>query len=659
MGNVLSSCVKDDAALKADRSTASSGSNISPGPRNASPPTKPRAGASVKPSSAPLPPPKAVQPADLQSSAVKSIQIPDRYHSEPHFVKIIHVGAGAAGLCTAYKAKKMLRNYELVVYEKLNSNIGGTWLENRYPGCACDVPSHIYNFSFEPNPNWSSYYSYSEEIQDYFVRFYEKYKLQEFMRFNTTVLSVTWDDRKAQWEVELVRDGKKFTDWCHVLINGSGVVNRWKYPNIPGIDRYRGTLTHSAHWDTSISWENKRVAVIGSGASAVQLLPQLVKGSQSLVCFARNPTWIIPNILNGEPAHPAGMTPAAAGKHRYVDEEKALFRADANQLLAYRKKLESSITVLFPAFIRGSPLNNMFRQQMREVVGAQLGDDEQLRKAFLPEWSPGCRRITPSDDFIQCFKLPHVSLDRDNLAGFTERGLRTVTGREYEFDLIACATGFDIQFVPHFKVVGRGGAVMQEEWSETPNLYLSITSPNFPNYFVINGPRGNWNQGSTLPSHETQIEYALQCVQKIQAERLHSLEVRQHPTTQLNEWIDAWHAQKSIWAEPCRSWYKRNTHDGRVYVWCGSMPHLLKSLKRPRWEDYLIKYWEEEEESVAEGEGKEKVKHGNMWAFLGNGTTVIEKELLLGRPADVAPYIRTEDSPWDIELPPVKVETAF
>jgi hypothetical protein len=137
-------------------------------------------------------------------------------------------------------------------------------------------------------------------------------------------------------------------------------------------------------------------------------------------------------------------------------------------------------------------------------------------------------------------------------------------------------------------------------------------------------------------------------VQKIQEEHLHSLEVRQHPTTKLNEWIDAWHAQKSIWAESCRSWYKRNTHDGRVYIWCGSMPHLLKSLKRPRWEDFRIRYWEEEEEEEEEAKGKKK---GNMWAFLGNGTTVLEAALASGSPADLAPYIRASDHQWDISMP--------
>ncbi|RDW76197.1 hypothetical protein BP5796_07018 [Coleophoma crateriformis] len=533
-----------------------------------------------------------------------SVEIPDRYHSEPHHVKIIHVGAGASGLLTAYKAKRMLTNYELVVYEK-NATIGGTWLENTYPGVACDVPSHQYSFGFEPNPDWSAFFAYGAEIQDYFVRFYEKYKLQEYMRFDTKVLCATWHEAEGQ------------------------------YPDVDGLASFKGTLTHSAHWDNSIDWTGKRVAVIGSGASAIQLMPQLANGSQSLTVFARNPTWVIPNILDCEPVHPDGIKAAGAGKHHYVEKEIELFRTSPEALVQYRKKLESGLIALWPVFHRGSPTNTFFRQTMETITKARLGEaNERLRKFFIPDWSPGCRRITPSDEFLEKLLEPHVELVQDEISHFTEKGIQTMDGKEREFDIIACATGFDIAFTPHFKLVGVDGAVIQQDWKENPNIYLSITGPKFPNYFVINGPRGNWNQGSNLLSHEVQVEYALKCVRKIQTENIRALEVKQGPTTQLNEYIDAWHAQKSIWAENCRSWYKKNTAEGRVFIWCGNMPHLLKSLKNPRFEDYDIRYRAE-----------------NMWNFLGDGSTVLDSELAKGKPVDVAPYVRTHDHAWDIDLP--------
>ncbi|KFZ16841.1 hypothetical protein V502_04873 [Pseudogymnoascus sp. VKM F-4520 (FW-2644)] len=455
------------------------------------------------------------------------------------------------------------------------------------------------------------------------------------MRFNTKILSATWHESRGEYEVELEHDGVISTDWCHVLINGSGVVNEWKYPDVSGIHDFKGTLTHSAHWDNNINWEGKRVAVIGSGASAVQLTPELAKGSKSLAVFARNPTWVIPNILDADPVHPSGMKAAAAGKHCYAEEEMALFRNDPELFLKYRKKLEAGLILLFPVFQRGTPTNLFFRKMMEDMTNQRLGDgNEELKAFFIPNWSPGCRRITPSDSFLETILEPHVELVQDEISSFTEKGIRTKDGTEREFDIIACATGFDIAFTPHFKLTGVDGTVIQEDWKETSNIYLSITGPKFPNYFVINGPRGNWNQGSNLPSHEVQMEYALKCVKKMQEENIRALEVKQAPTTQLNEYIDSWHAQKSIWAENCRSWYKKNTAEGRVYVWCGSMPHLLKSLKEPRFEHYDIRY-----------------RSDNMWSFLGNGSTVLEAENIKGNPVDVAPYMRLHDHAWDVELP--------
>jgi cation diffusion facilitator CzcD-associated flavoprotein CzcO len=182
----------------------------------------------------------------------------------------------------------------------------------------------------------------------------------------------------------------------YLRASGSPSPNQPTDPDVPNLERYQGTLVHTANWDTQIQWKGKSVAVIGSGASAVQVLPQLVDDAVSLVCFARNPTWIIPNVLNVEPVHPAGKPAAAYGKHHYVAEELQLFRDDPQALLAYRKKLESSLIHLFPGFLRGSPLNEMLKQQMRQVVEVQLGGEEnrELREAFLPTWSPGCRRIT-------------------------------------------------------------------------------------------------------------------------------------------------------------------------------------------------------------------------------------------------------------------------
>ncbi|VTT64604.1 unnamed protein product [Fusarium fujikuroi] len=556
-------------------------------------------------------------------------------HSKPRKLRIIHVGAGASGLLTAYKAERMLQNYELVCYDK-NPVIGGTWYENRYPGCACDVPAHIYTYSFEPNTEWSCYYANSAQIYDYFLGFAKKYDLAKYVQLQTTVISAAWDGDEGKWVVKLNQDGKERMDYCDVLMNGSGVVNKAKWPDVPGTSSYNGTIAHSATWDPKISWKGKRVALIGTGSSSVQMLPQLAKGSKSLHVFARNSIWIVPSLgTDLSKANEEGNSPAEQpGTHVYSEKDKEEFRRDPGAHLQYRKGLEATLTRNFPFFLRDSPMSQWATAAVKQDMLKKLESaDEELKQKLIPSWPPGCRRITPSNDYLESLVQDHVKVVFEGVSRFTPTGLVTSEGKEFDFDLIACATGFDISYTPHFrrsKITGIDGVTMKDEWSENPNIYLGITGPKFPNYFVINGPTGNWGQGCVLPSHEVQIEYAMQCCIKMQNEGIKAMEVKQLPTTQWNEHLDNWHAKYSVWAGNCRSWYKANRSDGRVYIWPGSMLHLLKTMKTPRFEDFNITY-----------------RNDNMWSFLGNGRTQIEE----GVDVDLAPFIRDQDVPWAIDDP--------
>ncbi|KAF5560695.1 sterigmatocystin biosynthesis monooxygenase stcW [Fusarium napiforme] len=527
-------------------------------------------------------------------------------HSKLRKLRIIHVGAGASGLMTAYKAERMLQNYELVLYDK-NPVIGGTWYENRYPGmtrtllslqsspckadisgCACDVPAPIYTYSFEPNTEWSRYYANSAEIYEYFIRFAKKYDLEKYAQLRTTVISATWDDAEGKW------------------------------PNIPGRSSYNGTIAHSATWDPKINWEGKRVALIGTGSSSVQMLPELGKGSKSLHVFARNSVWIVPSLgTDLSKADEEGQNPSEQpGTQIYAEKDKDDFRRDPATHLQYRKGLEATLARNFPFFLGDSPMSQWAAAAIKQDMLKKLEKaDEELKQKLIPSWPPG-----------------YVKVIFEGISKFTPTGLVTSKGKEFDFDLIACATGFDISYTPHFQITGVDRVTMKDEWSENPNIYLGITGPKFPNYFVINGPTGNWGQGCVLPSHEVQIEYAMQCCIKIQNEGIKAMEVKQLPTTQWNKHLDNWHAKYSVWAGDCRSWYKANRTDGRVYIWPGSMLHLLKTMKTPRFEDFTITY-----------------RTDNVWDFLGNGRTQIEELAEEGVDVDLAPFIRDQDVPWSID----------
>jgi cation diffusion facilitator CzcD-associated flavoprotein CzcO len=330
------------------------------------------------------------------------------------------------------------------------------------------------------------------------------------------------------------------------LINGSGVLTKWKWPSIPGLQDFKGILAHSASWPQDLDWSGKRVAVIGSGSSSIQMVPKIAETASHLSVFMRNKTYIAPqfgaNITNKE-ADPNAMDPAAAGKHKYTEMERKRFREDPAYLQAYRTRLEQSVASGWDMFYRGSELNVQVKAHVQESMRQRLGDREDLKEKIIPSWSPGCRRLTPGENYLESLTLPNVEVVWGEIDRISEAGLVTESGRQVEVDILACATGFDVQYLPHFKITGQNGVVMQDQ--KDPNIYASIAHPEFPNYFVINGPRGNWGQGCALPSHETQVEYVLQCCRKIQEDRIKSMGVGQKVTHQLNAYQDQWHAKVS------------------------------------------------------------------------------------------------------------------
>lgn len=360
-------------------------------------------------------------------------------------------------------------------------------------GCACDIPAHTYTFPFDPNPEWSEFYASAPEIQDYFMRFYEKNELSPFVVLNTEVVQAEWHDMEGLWHVTLKdrKTEKTFVDKCNIIINGSGVLTKWKWPTIQGLFDFKGALAHSANWPQDLKWEGKRVAVIGTGSSSIQMVPRLAETASKVTVFMRNNTYIAPpfgsNVSNKE-ADPDALDPAAAGKHHYTEKEKQRFREDPEYHLKYRTTIERQIANGgWDMFNRGSELNLFVKGAMQDSMKQRLAHRDDLKERIIPTWSPGCRRLTPGDGYLEALIRDNVECEFDDIARVTETGLETVTGKHHEVDILACATGFNVQYFPHFKIIGTGGQVMQD--SPEPNVYASVASPGFPNYFVINGPR--------------------------------------------------------------------------------------------------------------------------------------------------------------------------
>ncbi|KAH8898107.1 FAD/NAD(P)-binding domain-containing protein [Thozetella sp. PMI_491] len=558
----------------------------------------------------------------------------DQYHSKPTKLRVACVGAGAAGLCVSYKMNKMLEpgSWELTIFEK-NGGVGGTWFENTYPGVACDTPSCLYTYSWDQKWDWTHYYAYGPEIRQYFENFAEKNDCKKYVKFNTKLVEGRWDAAKGIWNVKTQDQMTKeiSEDWCHVLINAAGILNNWQWPDVPGLHDFAGPKMHSATWDSSIDFEGKTVGLIGNGSTGIQLTPALQKVAKHLTVFMRSPTWVsspfgssaLEGLRKGE------KSDASSGQHEFTEEEKTKFRDDPEYYLMFRRKLEAEFNDIYGTYIQGSQDSDGVRETMTREMERRIGPgNEALKRFLIPKWAPGCRRVSPGDNYLECLGMENVRPVLGDLDHVTADGLITADGEHHKFDILVCATGFKPAFRPAFQLYNAKGTSLNEDWGEHANMYLGVSAPRFPNFFTIAGPGSTWASGSLLPSIEAGIEYSVKVIKKIQHENIKAIEVTQDATDDLYEHFDEFH-KATVFSDDCRSWYKDGKLKNRVYNWPGGTIHHIKSIKEPRFEDYKITY-----------------RYGNRFAFLGNGEV---KANLTGDILGLSAYVRNSDHEWNID----------
>ncbi|KAJ9636299.1 hypothetical protein H2201_007842 [Coniosporium apollinis] len=562
-------------------------------------------------------------------------QILNQYHSKPRKLRVACVGAGASGLCVAYKMEKMLEagSWELTLFEK-NPMFGGTWYENTYPGVACDIPAHDYSFTWDPKPDWTHFFAQGKEIQGYFENFAERHGSKKYMKLNAKVVEGRWDEEQGIWNlvIENPQTKERSEDWCHIFVNGTGILNSWKWPDVENLHSFKGPLMHSACWDHTVDFKDKTVGVIGTGSTSVQIVPQLQKICKQVQVYMRSPTWISPpfgagalqnDLQKGQDVNPGQR------QYTFSEEEKQRFRDDPDYHLDFRKRIEAEINGLFGMFLQGSDMSNHFRQVITEEMHRRMGPGHEKLKSFIiPKWSPGCRRISPGDGYLEAIVQDNVEPVFEGIQKVTPEGIVTNDGVEHKMDILVCATGFKVAFKPAFKVINAAGKSIDEDWVNGPNLYMGVSAPRFPNYYTIVGPGATWSNGTLLPSIETTIEYAVQMMKKIQTEHIKAIEVSQEALDEIYAHFDTFH-QNTVWKEECRSWFKDGKIKNRIYLWPGPTIHFLKSIKKPRFEDYIIRY-----------------RYKNRFAYLGNG------EVKASTTKDVhglSTYIRNSDHEWDVD----------
>ncbi|OAP65618.1 hypothetical protein AYL99_01590 [Fonsecaea erecta] len=521
----------------------------------------------------------------------------------PRKLRIVCIGAGASGMYMAIRQEQLLENVEFQIYEK-NPDVAGTWFENKYPGAACDVPAHIYTFSFAPKTDWSHYYAESDEIQEYFSSVADKYRVRRFIKFDHQLVSAEWNEQNAKYELQIkTSNGSILRDECDILVNACGILNAWKWPAIPGLQDFQGELLHSANFDRSWTPDGRNVALIGTGSSAIQILPKIQPKAKHIDTYARSPTWIAMPFAGIKSRQPQGNPP-------YSDLEKEHFKNDPAYHLQYRCDLESEFNHYYEMFVDNCDLQLSTVRDLTARMEASLAKKPELIPLLIPKFGVGCRRLTPGVGYLEAMCEDNVEVVTQEITRVTADGVVSADGTERKVDTIICATGFDVSFTPRFNLTGKNGFKCDEKFGADPKGYMSLAIRDLPNYFIFNGPQACAANGSFLPVLEATADYILKCVHKIQTQRIRTMNPKQEAIDDLVEHVDTL-MPETVWVHSCRSWYKNNTVDGRVTaVWPGSTLHFLSVIKEPRWEDYDYEYLG----------GK------NRFSYFGTGQTKTEAE---------------------------------
>ncbi|KAI1619258.1 hypothetical protein EDD37DRAFT_217336 [Exophiala viscosa] len=446
-------------------------------------------------------------PSTVPATNPRWVPLNDQPLFTPRKLRVVCIGAGYAGLTLIYKLKYKLNvDYiDLQVYEK-NHDVGGTWLENRYPGVACDVPAHVYTFLFEPNPDWSKYYATGPEIWQYIKKTSKKYQLEDHIQFNTRVVESIWNEQKSQWDIKVESNGQITETSADILVNAAGILNKWKWPEIEGLRDFKGSLLHSAAWDETADWAGKLVGVIGNGSSAIQIVPTLQPKAKRLINYIRSPTWISTNFN-------LDFAPSGDG-FVFSEEQKRKFREHPEELTKYRRAIEHDFNHNFPTFISDSKEQALVDGAFREIMAQRLGNDPELIEKLIPKWQVGCRRLTPGEGYLEALRADNAEACFDRIVRVTETGVETQHG-ETKLDMLICATGFDVSFNPFWKLVGRDGRRLEDEWAEVPKAYFGICSSSMPNYFIFNGPNCPVGHGSLIAVIDWTADYIWRWCEKI------------------------------------------------------------------------------------------------------------------------------------------------
>ncbi len=473
---------------------------------------------------------------------------------DPTHLRVAIVGSGFGGLGAAIRLSQQGID-DFLVFERAD-DLGGTWRDNSYPGCTCDVPSHLYSFSFAPNPGWSRSFSGQPEIWEYLRECAHRFGIVPRIRFGHEVRGASWDERRRHWRVETSHG----TWTADVLVAAAGPLSEPAIPALPGLDRFAGKVFHSARWDHDHDLHGRQVAVVGTGASAIQFVPEIQPEVGRLSVFQRTAPWVLPR------------------RDRALTEaERRLYRAlPAAQRLArwsiYWAREGFTVGFLRPRVMRLP--QRLALRHLREAVG-----DPELRARLTPDYTLGCKRVLLSNDYLPALTRPNVAVVTAGIREVRPDGLVTDDGAVHPADTIIFGTGFRATDMPvASRITGRDGHTLSEVWAGSPKAYLGVTVAGFPNLFLLLGPNTGLGSTSVVLMIEAQVEYLLRALGHLRRAGAATVEPRPEAQEAFLAEVDA-RMRPTVWSSGCASWYMDRT--GRVSaIWPGFSSAYRRRLRR-------------------------------------------------------------------------------
>jgi 4-hydroxyacetophenone monooxygenase len=495
------------------------------------------------------------------------------------------VGAGMSGIAMAHRLQQA--GVPFVIFEK-NSDVGGTWFENTYPGCRVDVPNHLYSYSFAQTADWPGFFSSQDVLLEYFRACATEFGLRQHIRFNTEVLGATFDEAQQTWKVRTrVTGGSESEEEFQAIVSAVGQLNRPLFPNIEGRDRYLGPSFHSADWDDTVELEGKRVAVIGTGASAAQFVPRVADVAGELLVFQRTAPWLAPTP-NYHDDLPSGLMWLLRHVPTYAKWDRLWLFWRTHESMLPMARVDPAWDG--PSEQAVSAGNDIVRMMLTEYLRMTC-PDEQLFEKIVPKYPPIAKRMLRDNGiWAQTMMRENVDLITEPIAEITEKGVRTADGIEHQVDVLIYGTGFQASnFLTPMKLTGRGGVDLHDQWDGNARAYLGITLPDFPNVFLMYGPNTNIViNGSIIYFSECEAHYILECIRLLLEGGHHSLEPRRDVHDEYNEQIDAENRQMAWGASKVSSWYKNAK--GRVAQnWPFSLLEYWQRTRTPNPDEYILR----------------------------------------------------------------------